>query len=74
MLCHITRPDSVVLEVEVDPKANGEDILNKVSVGNSRFKFRFLKLSKHFLIITCSLASYRIANVMYHLECMNTNV
>lgn len=32
MLCHITRPDSVVLEVEVDTKANGEDILNKVSV------------------------------------------
>jgi len=31
MLCLITRPDSVVLEVEVDPKANGEDILNKVS-------------------------------------------
>ncbi|XP_043116093.1 E3 ubiquitin-protein ligase MYLIP-B [Puntigrus tetrazona] len=30
MLCHITRPDSVVLEVEVDPKANGEDILNKI--------------------------------------------
>jgi len=31
MLCLVTRPDSVVLEVEVDPKANGEDILNKVS-------------------------------------------
>ncbi|CAL8365408.1 unnamed protein product [Arctogadus glacialis] len=30
MLCHITRPDSVVLEVEVDAKANGEDCLNKV--------------------------------------------
>ncbi|XP_051576961.1 E3 ubiquitin-protein ligase MYLIP-B-like isoform X2 [Myxocyprinus asiaticus] len=30
MLCHITRPDSVVVEVEVDLKANGEDILNKV--------------------------------------------
>ncbi|RXN10228.1 E3 ubiquitin- ligase MYLIP-B isoform X1 [Labeo rohita] len=30
MLCLITRPDSVVLEVEVDPKANGEDILNKI--------------------------------------------
>nr|XP_055066018.1 E3 ubiquitin-protein ligase MYLIP-B [Misgurnus anguillicaudatus] len=30
MLCHITRPDSVVLEVNVDAKANGEEILNKV--------------------------------------------
>ncbi|XP_051573833.1 E3 ubiquitin-protein ligase MYLIP-B-like isoform X2 [Myxocyprinus asiaticus] len=30
MLCHITRPDSVVVEVEVDPKANGEEILNKI--------------------------------------------
>ncbi|KAL6489297.1 hypothetical protein MHYP_G00030380 [Metynnis hypsauchen] len=30
MLCHITRPDCVVMEVEVDPKANGEDCLNKV--------------------------------------------
>ncbi|CAL8298730.1 unnamed protein product [Lota lota] len=30
MLCHITRPDSVVMEVEVDAKANGEDCLNKV--------------------------------------------
>ncbi|TRY94725.1 hypothetical protein DNTS_021613 [Danionella cerebrum] len=30
MLCLITRPDSVVLEVEVDPKANGEEILNKI--------------------------------------------
>ncbi|KAG7256137.1 hypothetical protein CRUP_037911 [Coryphaenoides rupestris] len=30
MLCHITRPDSVVMEVEVDAKAHGEDCLNKV--------------------------------------------
>ncbi|XP_056617958.1 E3 ubiquitin-protein ligase MYLIP-B [Triplophysa dalaica] len=30
MLFHITRPDSIVLEVEADPKANGEEILNKV--------------------------------------------
>ncbi|KAI4891209.1 hypothetical protein NFI96_033045 [Prochilodus magdalenae] len=30
MLCHITRPDRVVMEVEVDPKANGEDCLSKV--------------------------------------------
>lgn len=44
MLCHITRPDSVVLEVEVDPKANGEDILNKVSAGNSHFKFKLNKV------------------------------
>ena len=33
MLCHITRPDSVVMEVEVDAKANGEDCLNKVIHG-----------------------------------------
>ncbi|XP_061764446.1 E3 ubiquitin-protein ligase MYLIP-A isoform X1 [Nerophis ophidion] len=30
MFCHVTRPDSVVMEVEVDAKANGEDCLNKV--------------------------------------------
>ncbi|MBN3279932.1 MYLIA ligase, partial [Polyodon spathula] len=30
MLCLVTRPDSVVMEVEVDSKANGEDCLNKV--------------------------------------------
>lgn len=30
MLCHVTRPDSVVMEVEVDAKAHGEDCLNKV--------------------------------------------
>eukprot|EP00063_Salmo_salar_P068699 XP_014043534.1 PREDICTED: E3 ubiquitin-protein ligase MYLIP-A-like isoform X3 [Salmo salar] len=30
MLCHITRPDSVVMEVDVDQKANGEDCLHKV--------------------------------------------
>ncbi|XP_052000216.1 E3 ubiquitin-protein ligase MYLIP-B-like [Xyrauchen texanus] len=30
MLCLITRPDSVVVEVEVDLKANGEDILNQI--------------------------------------------
>lgn len=30
MYCHVTRPDSVVMEVEVDPRANGEDCLNKV--------------------------------------------
>ncbi|KAF7708119.1 E3 ubiquitin-protein ligase MYLIP-B [Silurus meridionalis] len=30
MFCHVARPDSVVMEVEVDPKANGEDCLNKV--------------------------------------------
>lgn len=33
MLCHVTRPDSVVMEVEVDAKANGEDCLNKVGCG-----------------------------------------
>ena len=35
MLCHITRPDSVVMEVEVDAKANGEDCLNKVKLWNT---------------------------------------
>ncbi|XP_037119911.1 E3 ubiquitin-protein ligase MYLIP-A-like [Syngnathus acus] len=30
MLCHVTRPDSVVMEVQVDAKAKGEDCLNKV--------------------------------------------
>uniref|UniRef100_A0A8B9JX88 Myosin regulatory light chain interacting protein b n=1 Tax=Astyanax mexicanus TaxID=7994 RepID=A0A8B9JX88_ASTMX len=30
MFCLITRPDGVVMEVEADPKANGEDCLNKV--------------------------------------------
>ncbi|NP_001085668.1 myosin regulatory light chain interacting protein S homeolog [Xenopus laevis] len=30
MLCYVTRPDAVVMEVEVDPKANGEDCLNQV--------------------------------------------
>ncbi|XP_043921138.1 E3 ubiquitin-protein ligase MYLIP [Protopterus annectens] len=30
MLCYVTRPDSVVMEVEVDAKANGEDCLNQV--------------------------------------------
>lgn len=35
MLCHVTRPDSVVMEVEVDAKGNGEDCLNKVKVGDN---------------------------------------
>ncbi len=30
MLCHVTRPDAVVMEIEVDAKANGEDCLNQV--------------------------------------------
>ncbi|XP_028836367.1 E3 ubiquitin-protein ligase MYLIP-B [Denticeps clupeoides] len=30
MLCHVTLPDSVIMEVEVDSKANGEDCLNKI--------------------------------------------
>lgn len=30
MLCHVTRPDAVVMEVEVDAKGNGEDCLNQV--------------------------------------------
>lgn len=43
MLCHVTRPDSVVMEVEVDAKANGEDCLNKVGCGGI-----------HTVIILCS--------------------
>lgn len=30
MICHVSRPDSVVMEVEVKAKANGEDCLTKV--------------------------------------------
>lgn len=30
MLCYVTRPDAVVMEVEVEAKANGEDCLNQV--------------------------------------------
>ncbi|XP_053322832.1 E3 ubiquitin-protein ligase MYLIP [Spea bombifrons] len=30
MLCYVTRPDAVVMEVEVDAKANGEDCLHQV--------------------------------------------
>lgn len=30
MLCYVTRPDTVVMEVVVDAKANGEDCLNQV--------------------------------------------
>lgn len=44
MLFHITRPDSIVLEVEADPKANGEEILNKVSNTNSGVYFLFIFL------------------------------
>lgn len=51
MLCHVTRPDSVVMEVEVDAKANGEDCLNKVRypcVFFIRFySFFLLKLHLH---------------------------
>lgn len=39
MLCHVTRPDSVVMEVEVDAKANGEDCLNKVRCVGIHIKF-----------------------------------
>lgn len=39
MLCHVTRPDSVVMEVEVDAKANGEDCLNKVNCGGEHITF-----------------------------------
>ncbi|XP_051688569.1 E3 ubiquitin-protein ligase MYLIP isoform X2 [Oryctolagus cuniculus] len=30
MLCYVTRPDAVLMEVEVEAKANGEDCLNQV--------------------------------------------
>lgn len=30
MLCYVTRPDAVLMEVEVEVKANGEDCLNQV--------------------------------------------
>lgn len=39
MLCYVTRPDSVVMEVEVDAKANGEDCLNKVRWWRKRITF-----------------------------------
>lgn len=39
MLCHVTRPDSVVMEVEVDAKANGEDCLNKVGCDGIHIAF-----------------------------------
>uniref|UniRef100_Q5TIA5 Myosin regulatory light chain interacting protein n=1 Tax=Homo sapiens TaxID=9606 RepID=Q5TIA5_HUMAN len=29
MLCYVTRPDAVLMEVEVEAKANGEDCLNQ---------------------------------------------
>lgn len=31
MLCYVTRPDAVLMEVEVEAKANGEDCLNQVT-------------------------------------------
>lgn len=36
MLCYVTRPDAVLMEVEVEAKANGEDCLNQVraTIGN----------------------------------------
>ncbi|XP_064802743.1 E3 ubiquitin-protein ligase MYLIP-A-like isoform X2 [Oncorhynchus masou masou] len=41
MLCHITRPDSMVMEVDVDPKANGEDCLHKMdNLSPCRLKLR----------------------------------
>ncbi|XP_029446552.1 E3 ubiquitin-protein ligase MYLIP isoform X1 [Rhinatrema bivittatum] len=30
MLCYVSKPDSVLMEVDVDAKANGEDCLNQV--------------------------------------------
>lgn len=33
MLCYVTRPDAVLMEVEVEAKANGEDCLNQVTTG-----------------------------------------
>lgn len=36
MLCYVTRPDAVVMEVEVEAKANGEDCLNQVRASPRR--------------------------------------
>lgn len=36
MLCYVTRPDAVLMEVEVEAKANGEDCLNQVRAGARR--------------------------------------
>lgn len=49
MLCHVTRPDSVVMEVEVDAKANGEDCLNKVGEPESVLT----AFSSSFSFLTC---------------------
>lgn len=49
MLCHVTRPDSVVMEVEVDAKANGEDCLNKVGI--FIIIITFLKHKSHLIMI-----------------------
>lgn len=36
MLCYVTRPDAVLMEVEVEAKANGEDCLNQVRMKAKR--------------------------------------
>lgn len=42
MLCYVTRPDAVLMEVEVEAKANGEDCLNQVRTrGQARGPGRF---------------------------------
>lgn len=53
MLCHVTRPDSVVMEVEVDAKANGEDCLNKVGCGGIHITFSYYDtLLKHSFVVS----------------------
>lgn len=46
MLCHVTRPDAVVMEIEVDSKANGEDCLNKVMASKHQFLSSFQKADR----------------------------
>lgn len=55
MLCHVTRPDSVVMEVEVDAKANGEDCLNKVGC----------------VIVFALTQTYLLIFIVMYLKCFN---
>lgn len=66
MLCHVTRPDSVVMEVEVDAKANGEDCLNKVGLWWITFCYddTFL-LRTHVMVWTCNTALVVLRNFKF---------
>lgn len=55
MLCHITRPDSVVMEVDVDQKANGEDCLHKVPLQLLSFKCIHVKSILFHVVSVCVL-------------------